>query len=319
MNIVAYTSSLNGKAALKACIESLKAQTYPIREIIVVDNRSTDGSSEETYPPEVTLICHLRNLGTSGAVGTAFEYAERKGYDWIWVLDQDTIPKSDALEKMVELYRGFDEEERSKIGVISSEVVLKPSDIVVHGRQLTPGGVRPTYVKPGQVYYECDATIWSGSLYNMEAVKKVGPPRFGERGCWEDLSLDYGDLEYSYRVKTAGYKVLGHTQSLIFHPVGKTKYFQFFSLKIYSTNHSAFRRYLYFRNMVYFWLYLYPNKKILTTLFFMTFRLVANLGKIFLMEGGRFNKLAASLVGVWDGLNKNLSNRYFYKPSPKKS
>lgn len=312
MKIVAYTSSLNGKEAVKNCIHALLNQTYPLKEIIVVDNGSTDGTCNESFPEQVTLIGHLRNLGTSGAAATAFEYALGNDYDWIWVLDQDTTPKPDALEKLVELHQGFDAERQKRIGIISSLVVLLPSHRVIHGRLLTRGGTRPTPVDPNSVYYECDATIWSGSMYNLEAVKKVGLPRFGIHGCWEDLSLDYGDLEYSFRIKQAGYEVLGHNQSHIVHPVGKAKHFRIFKHTIYSTNHSPFRRYLYCRNMVYFWLYLYPDTNRFITGLYLTYRTIANCGKILLFEKDRWRKIQACLLGIVDGLRKKLDHRHFY-------
>lgn len=312
MNIVAYISSLNDKQALKRCIYALLCQTYPVGEIIVVDNRSSDGTPLETFPERVTLICHLRNLGTSGAVATAFQYALAKDYEWIWVLDQDTIPKANALEKLVELYRSFSLEHQQKIGILSSLVVLSPSETVIHGRRLTRGGTRPTRVDPTQVYYECDATIWSGSMYNLKAVQKVGLPRFGTNGCWEDFSLDYGDLEFSFRIKRAGYRVIGHNLSHIVHPVGKTRYLRFFTHTIFSTNHSAFRRYLYFRNMVYFWMYLNPNKNLFAIILYMSYRFLANCSKILLLEENRWRKIHACLLGIWDGLQKHLHHHYYF-------
>jgi GT2 family glycosyltransferase len=311
MNILAYTSSFNDKEAVARCLEAVLAQRYPVRKTIVVDNCSTDGTPSESFPPGVTLLRHARNLGTSGAAATAFQYALEKGYDWVWVLDQDTVPEPDALEKLVELFNGFDAEEQRRVGVLSSVVILKPTGLVLHGAQLTPKGLHPYVVDEGTVSYECDATIWSGSLFNMAAVREVGFPRFGEHGCWEDLALDYGDLEYSFRIKQAGYKLLAHVQSRILHPVGKVKVGEFRSTAVYSSDHSAFRRYLSARNMVYFWLYLYPNPNPIWTPLFLLRRLSANGVKMMLLERDRWRKIVATVVGAWDGLRKNLDRSRF--------
>jgi GT2 family glycosyltransferase len=312
MRIVAYSSSLNGKQQLKALIEALLSQTYPTKEILVVENGSTGGTPLESFPPQVTFITHPRNLGTSGAAATAFQYAQSRGYEWLWALDQDTIPKPDALEKLVDLYRSFDPGLQERTGILSSLVILHPTDMRIHGRRLTPGGVRPAKVNPARACYECDATIWSGSLYNLKAVREVGLPRFGLNGCWEDFSLDYGDIEFSSRIKQAGYKVFGHNFSHIVHPVGKTKHLRLLTRTIYSTNHSPFRRYLYFRNMIYFWLYVYPHKNILILPLYLTYRLLANCAKICLIEDDRTRKIQGCLVGVWDGLRRQLHHRHFF-------
>jgi len=314
MNIVAYSSSLSGEEALKRLVGALRIQTYPIKEIIVVDNGRSRETPDEIFAGDVTVIRHPRNLGTSGAVATAFEYAQARGYGWMWVLDQDTIPNPDALEKLVELYHSFDSALQQQTGILSSLVVLYPTDIVIHGRRLTRCGTRPTRVDPNKTYYECDATIWSGSLYNLQAVQKVGLPRFGVNGCWEDFCLDYGDIEFSFRIKQAGYKILGHNLSRIVHPVGETKHVRVFAHTIYSTNHSPFRRYLYFRNMVYFWLYLYPNKNLFAVVLYMIYRLFMNCAKICLLENHRCRKIHASLLGVWDGLRQHLDHQHFFNP-----
>jgi GT2 family glycosyltransferase len=311
MRVLVYTSSMNGRDSLHACINSVLNQTYPVEKILVVDNASSDGSCLETFPEEVTLICHLRNLGTSGAAATAFEVALSQGYDWIWVLDQDTVPDSDALYRLVELYHSFSPDDRAKVGIICSEILLDPTGFHVRGRQLSASGMRPAVRNASARYYDCDAVIWSGALFKVDAIRAVGQPRFGSRGCWEDLGLDYGDIEYSYRIKQAGYRVLQDTHSRIIHPIGKSRHLKLGPAQIYSTNHNAFRRYLYARNMVYFWLYLFPTRNRFGILFYLCYRLVANSVKMILFEKERGRKLRATWIGTWDGFRKRLDGRRF--------
>jgi len=58
----------NGARHLPACLDALRAQTYPRLEIIVADNASTDGSQaliRERYP-EVRLVALPENRGFTG-------------------------------------------------------------------------------------------------------------------------------------------------------------------------------------------------------------------------------------------------------------
>ncbi len=58
----------NGARYLPACLDALRAQTYPRLEIIVADNASTDGSQaliRERYP-EVRLVALPENRGFTG-------------------------------------------------------------------------------------------------------------------------------------------------------------------------------------------------------------------------------------------------------------
>ncbi len=60
----------NGRRFLDACLTSLLAQTYPDREIVLVDNASTDGSVEHVRAryPGVRVVASPRNTGFAGAL-----------------------------------------------------------------------------------------------------------------------------------------------------------------------------------------------------------------------------------------------------------
>src|SRR5262245_34932678 len=57
--------NFNGGEFLADCLERILAQTHPAAEIIVVDNRSTDGSPATILErfPDVRLIESTRNTG----------------------------------------------------------------------------------------------------------------------------------------------------------------------------------------------------------------------------------------------------------------
>ncbi|HYD00453.1 MAG TPA: glycosyltransferase family 2 protein [Phycisphaerales bacterium] len=59
------------------------------RDIVVIDDGSTDRTSALVEKFPVGLIRHQRNLGYGASIIDAFHYATREGYDWVITMDCD--------------------------------------------------------------------------------------------------------------------------------------------------------------------------------------------------------------------------------------
>jgi len=302
VRILVQVTAWNGADIIGVALAAILQQTVVVEEILIVDNASTDGTADLVYPEIVTVVRHSVNLGIGGAVKTGIEYARMRGYDWIWVLDADSDPRSDALELLIRTVQAGDLDGDREIGVVGSSHNLVRLGRMLHGRVLTPGGPRLPKLHEDRNYIDCDSVIWSGALINLAVVDRVGLPRAGARGCWEDLSLDYGDIEYTYRIHRAGYRILVHRKSLIDHRIGKGLHRRILGHDLYSSNHSAFRRYLYFRNLVHFWLRIYHRRNWPMLLVWFSYRLCVTLTGIAVLEDERGSKLKACISGILDGL-----------------
>jgi rhamnosyltransferase len=307
MKLLAYIGTFN--ETIERPLQGLLAQTRPVDEILVVDNASTRDVPQGPFSKKVTVVHNSVNLGPGGAIGTGLQYGLVHGYDWMWVFDADSAPREDALEKLIELYNRLDPAMQRQTGVLSCSNVLLPSNRLFQGRRFIAGGPRKAKVGSDD-YYECDAVIWSGSLYRLAAVREVGMPRCGVAGFWEDLGHDYGDMEFSNRIRRAGYRILVHRTSLVDQTVGRSKATSLFGVSILSTNHPPFRRFLYFRNMVFFWLQLYPRRNWVMLSLWFGYRFSTTLLKIMVMEEDRVAKMAACFRGARDGLLKRMTGRY---------
>jgi rhamnopyranosyl-N-acetylglucosaminyl-diphospho-decaprenol beta-1,3/1,4-galactofuranosyltransferase len=311
MRILAHIHTFNDEDVIDKSLQALLDQTCVLPEILIVDNGSTDRTLDRPFPAKVTVIRHSTNLGTSGAVATGMRHAIEHGYDWIWILDADSVPGRDTLQNLVDLYRSLDASAQRLVGVLSCTQVLLPSTRPYWGRLLTPGGPRIPKVDPRQVCWECDITIWSGSLVRLDVVRASGLPRFGTTGHWEDFCCDYGDIEFFHRVRRAGFKVLCDRASVLEHQLGHSKELRIFGRAVLTTtNHSPERRYLYFRNLVYFWLYLYPQKNWVALAIWFGYCLTSAILRIGLIEENSGHKIWACLRGVWDGSRQKLNSRY---------
>ncbi len=100
--ISAIIPTHNRLESLAIAVDSVLAQTYPVHELIVVDDGSTDGTSDwcEQHP-HITLITQ-DNHGVSHARNRAIELASG---EWIALLDSDDRWYPEKLSAQVEAIR----------------------------------------------------------------------------------------------------------------------------------------------------------------------------------------------------------------------
>lgn len=88
---------------LRLCLQAVLAQTHAVERLVVVDNASSDGTAalvREEFP-SVELIALGENVGGAGGFAAGVQAARRTAPDWVWLLDDDTIARPDALEALL--------------------------------------------------------------------------------------------------------------------------------------------------------------------------------------------------------------------------
>ncbi|OAQ19843.1 glycosyltransferase family 2 protein [Thermosulfurimonas dismutans] len=126
--VCAVVVTYNRKGLLIECLEALCKQTRPVQGIYLIDNASTDGTPDlllekgyiKELPPEnllepwekefeiknLTDEQHIKfyyvrmheNTGGAGGFHEGVKRAYEKGYDWLWLMDDDVEPLPKALE-----------------------------------------------------------------------------------------------------------------------------------------------------------------------------------------------------------------------------
>jgi rhamnopyranosyl-N-acetylglucosaminyl-diphospho-decaprenol beta-1,3/1,4-galactofuranosyltransferase len=327
MRVLAHIHTFNDADIIERTLDAVQTQTRSPDAIVLVDNASTDGTLDRVFAEGVTIIRNQQNLGTSGAIPIGFNYALDHGFDWIWILDADSLPEPEALERLLELYTSWPQDMRDRTAIVACLPRDEPDGHPRHGRIFTRYG--RILLSPAEMprHYQCHITIWSGCLYRLAAVRRIGLPN-------ADYVLDRGELEYAYRVMKAGYKVFIHQDAVTRHnirgaPGPKSEHGRQIRLKIGPlalefVPSPPNRCYYVCRNTLYFTLYDYaegrlarlrelwrvrsrPGRGFMSGIAWQTALFTLNFVVRPHTQGAQ---IRACLRGIWHGVTGNIKARY---------
>ncbi len=102
--VVAVLVTYNRRPLLLEALAAVCAQTRPPEAVIVVDNASSDGTAAAVRSafPSIQLVELARNCGGAGGFAYGAALALRDGADFIWFMDDDTIPEPGALAALLD-------------------------------------------------------------------------------------------------------------------------------------------------------------------------------------------------------------------------
>ena len=103
--------------SISRAIDSVLKQTHPINQIIVVDNNSTDNTSEilKNKYSKIEILVEQKQ-GVSFARNKGIKYSN---CDWVALLDSDDCWKPQKIEKQLSLY----EKSKKKLRVIHTDEI----------------------------------------------------------------------------------------------------------------------------------------------------------------------------------------------------
>ena len=184
--VSAVVVTYNRKHLLEECLTAIAGQSYPVEKIILIDNASTDGTFEYVHETEwyknglIEYRLMEKNTGGAGGFCEGVKASLEGDSDWVWLMDDDTIPSSTALDEL------FKAKERvnAKVSFLASRV---------HGINGEPMNMPTLADSNDNEFTKIEDATFVSVLINMEAVKKCGLP-YPEFFIWGD------DTEYTMRL-----------------------------------------------------------------------------------------------------------------------
>lgn len=182
-----------------------------------------------------TVINNGENFGIAKALNQGIEFALDNNCDQILLFDQDSYLTSDELITLSNTAFSLFSSD-NKIAA-AGPLFYEENSNVFHGFAQY-GALKIKKVISGDMPQPCLFLITSGTVLNMECIKKVGLMD-------ESLFIDYVDVEWCLRASSLGYKIYGMPNIIMKHQVGYFKK-EFLWYKI--PYHSQFRLYFQTRN-----------------------------------------------------------------------
>ncbi|MDO8667789.1 MAG: glycosyltransferase family 2 protein [bacterium] len=207
---------------LVECRDSLRSQNYPkdLFAVYIVDNASSPESRKyigETYPEAVIVPRSDGNYSAANNAG--IKKGAEDGCEYFVIANMDT--RFDA-NWLAELIRAL--ESGSDVGLVQSKILLYPKNQAEWGKlRINSLGNIIHFLGFGMTsfYNEPDREIAGWPEINgyasgcSLAIKKEVLDKIG--GYNEEYYMYHDDIEVSWKVKLAGYKIVLAPKSIVYH------------------------------------------------------------------------------------------------------
>lgn len=237
-SVAAIVVTYNRKVLLKECLDSLLGQTVLVDAIVIVDNASTDGTAEflrELGYLENPIIDYLllpTNTGGAGGFHDGMKRGYDRGFDWLWLMDDDVIVLKDTFGKLLKYIKKF-----------SDSMTVLLCDIIDSDEHLS----KTEEIE--DIIYEVDERYGNfvGYAIPCQIISKIGLPR-------KDFFIYYDDIEYSYRIIKNNGKLIKVKNSKVVHRdwqhMNNKEVIEFFGKKYSYPNNPKWKIYYLIRNNI---------------------------------------------------------------------
>lgn len=207
-NIPVLILNWNGWPDTIQCVCSVN-ENAPHPEIWVIENGSTEDQSKIVLDkfPDTRIIRLDRNYGWSGGYNRALQIALDEGYQFAYLLNNDTVVQPGFLEKVATVAS-----QSPDIAAVGSTMLFEGGEFVrFDGKYFSPGEKSAEKIERIPAEIDVPRVNGGGMLIRLDAFSRVGPfdERFfcyGEEEDWCDRAREQNGL----RLKVARESFIEH-------------------------------------------------------------------------------------------------------------
>lgn len=192
----------------KEFMKSIKKQTYKNFELTIVDDGSTDGTSDyiKKKYPWVNVLHGNGNLFYTGGMRKGISYLKKKAKngDFLLTLNNDTTFDKDYIKTLVKISQNNG---RILVGTICKELDTKKIVDTTHNTNWNPFSLKRSEKKSPdrKLLFDTKTLSGRGTIVPIEVVKKIGNfnknlPQYGS------------DSDFFYRAKKNGFTLAVTTE-----------------------------------------------------------------------------------------------------------
>jgi GT2 family glycosyltransferase len=199
----------NGTDCLPRCLTSLRTLEYSNFQVVVIDNGSQDQSFEAAKKnfPENIFLKKETNTGFAAGMNTGIQYAQKNGFDFVWLMNYDAEVYPDTLSKLIVVTQ-----ENTKVEALSPVIQDSNGHIWFAGGRINYLRMRTEHQRAISQDFPYATNFLTGCapLLSLRLLEEVGA--FDER-----FFLYYEDAELSARIQKYGYSLWVVPEARVVH------------------------------------------------------------------------------------------------------
>lgn len=273
---VAILTTYHPEPGLTGRVAALLPQ---IKRLLIVDNGS---ASEEQYEirdlvdkGNADAVWNRTNLGLATALDQGLAWAAEQNAEWALLLDQDSHARQNIVGEAARVLHAAGSD--NGVAAIGAGIL---------------GEDNPESAEGTEAWREERVVITSGTLVSVAAWRALG-------GFRRDFFVDYVDIEFCLRARSAGFRIVRSLNPTIAHVIGRPQRRRLAGRTVTPTFHDPARRYAITRNRIVVWR-MYWRKE-LAFVVADGWAFLKEMVKIVLLEDARPAKVRAIGRGVRQG------------------